>query len=71
MDGGGVLFPRHVHLVDIVCGIALEEGIIGILVVDQISGCKLEWQCEGEIWYWAYHAFVGFFCRNGIVSALY
>jgi hypothetical protein len=31
MDGGRILFPGEVHLVDIVGSVALQEGIIGIL----------------------------------------
>ena len=31
MDAGRITFPLHVHLIDIVCGISLEERVIGVL----------------------------------------
>jgi hypothetical protein len=31
MDAGRIVTPGQVHLVDVVCGVALKEGVIGIL----------------------------------------
>lgn len=31
VDAGGIILPCHVHLVDVVGGVALKEGIIGVL----------------------------------------
>ena len=31
VDTRGVAFPLHVHLVNIVCGITLEEGVVRVL----------------------------------------
>lgn len=31
MHAGGIFFPGEVHLVDVVCGITLEERVVGVL----------------------------------------
>lgn len=31
VDAGRIVTPGQVHLVDVVCGVSLEEGIVGIL----------------------------------------
>lgn len=31
MDAGGVFLPGNVHLVDVVGGVALQEGVVGVL----------------------------------------
>ena len=31
MDAGRVVLPLHVHLIDIVGGIALQKGVVGVL----------------------------------------
>ena len=35
VDTGRVFFPGHIHFIDVVGGVSLQEGIIGILVADE------------------------------------
>ena len=64
MDAGGVLFPRHIHLIDIIRRVALEEGVAGVLRPSSISGNQFDRRRD------AHNTLAALLSRNGIVPLL-
>ena len=59
------MFPSHVHLVNVIGGVALEERVIRVLEI--FISCCSGWLALPE---GAYHALVALFGSNGISSTL-
>ena len=65
MDTFGIVSPLHVHFIDVICGVALEERVVGVLVHQDQSNVPMHLNYSLN-----YHALVRIFYRHCILTLL-